>query len=457
MVAWCTTALAYNATDTAKTIATDGSQADTASALAYVKGKAQDGWVMTVGTAGSTYVWTSGLAVDVPYNFTMQGTSASNRPSVTTNGAISIAYALGKVITIKDFIFPETTQTNATWYIKGSGPTAGFRFTNCKWIHPASSGSFIAYIGAQNGYAGTSVEGPYGLIDHCEVDGGGAGFGVWENNNDGTGLAAWRRPMTWGTQKAVYFEDCYFHSPTYTAGRAIVDSYFGGRVVFRRNTVDNIWIGDHGADHAFTKLASALQHEVMHNKFTLSADNVAAPWMVFFRGGTGVIFDNAFSVTGAGAGTGSELTRPVYWAYFRADPGAGPSNGLYDRWYSKTSVAGRLPLSGGLTDYLGTMQPGSGYVGTPGQDPNFPNEPWGSVPIFQWKNTRSGRIYFGNQVGQDGGFIVLNRDWFDYDAADKPSNTGKWVDSYTEYTYPHPLQARSSEQLAAPTNVRIQP
>lgn len=576
-----TSVLAYTANDGAKTILSDGSVLDTDAAITYVKGKAEDGWVLTVGGAGGTYTWLAAdlyaLGVDVPYNFTMQGASPTNRPSIGGDNALAIAITDGKLITVKDMIF-SSARNDYFLYVNGISEVPGFRVTNCKFIfNSPGSPARLGVIG------GTVVgPGPYGLFDHCEFYGTGTGFYIFQNSDDTT--TAWDRPVEFGTEKSVYFEDCWFHSDTFVpVGGPLIDSWRGGGYVFRHNIVDNRAIGDHGTDHASNFILGVLKHEVMHNTFIVSADDVSTDNLVFFRGGTGVIFDNDFNITGAD----SSANNAIWWHYYRANYVAGSSNSLFDRFYTAlnttiasgsngaslpqatihvadttalseddftnpnvtidnlkvTTVAGvqtvtctgktdtsftgcsggtgAMSTGGAVTrasDYLGTQQPGSGpiltrltagsngvtlpqgtlhvedtslfpasgnlivnaesgiaytgktsttltgctggagtlatgqLVGQVGQDPRYPAKPWGSIPIFQWSNRVSGGIAISHTSGGDG-FIVTNRDWYNYDSSDKPGSTGTWVDSYVEYPYPHRLNSGAAPETGGSTNI----
>lgn len=388
------------ANDAAKTVSSDGSISDTQAAVNYVDAKNADGWVLTVGSAGASYTWGSQLSINISHVTTIKGASATNRPTITSAAGgtgISMGVTNGKTITIRDFIFNEwnTSDSSTLFQISGSGVDC-WRITNCKFNHGAPSK--IVRVGNSGG-GGTltlGAEGPYGLVDNCQC-GSGAGFYFFEVGQN------WRRPMTWGTNKAFYVEDCTFTGSSIEFLTA-VDSWNGARYVFRHNTLTNMFVASHGADSAGT-LNSVLQMEVMHNTFTVST---AFDKAFFVRGGTFVFFDN--KLNGAGYNFGVKMT------YFRATPG---TNTAVDRFYPQ--------------DYVGTMMPCSGYVGTTGADPKWPSEPWGSVPAYIWGNTGNAPLQYGIANSNSGGFNAPNRDYF---LTPKPG--------YTEYTYPHPLRTGGS-------------
>lgn len=578
----CSKAYAFDADNAAKTIRSDGSMTDTKNAISYVKARSQEGWVLTVGEPGASYTWTGDVQVNVPRNFTFKGASPTNRPTITTTGGIWFSYAPGKVLTVRDLIVAQNgASNNVSTYINGSGPEPGFRFTNILW----TGGTNIIWIGPFNAHGDTTEEGPYGLVDHCEMNGSWSGFNMWANNMNGDQATAWRRPVDFGTGKSVYFEDNNFHAPQMYAASALVDPFYGGGYVFRHNTVVNRYLADHGADHDGNKKGSALKHEIMHNTISIdSSPGTAVPWFIFLRGGTGVIFDNHF----VNNNPLTEVSRPILWGYFRSSASAGPSNSIFDRFYNalsttiaaasdgaslpqstinvastdqigsgtfnqawttinnikvmtsngvqtvsctgKTSTSftgcgggtGRMTTGGAVTrasDHVGTHQPGSGpivarltaavtlpaatlpidhavifpsnpgaikvgaqsvsctgktsmaltgcsggtgtqavgaYVSDIGQDPQHPTEPWGLMPIVQWSNTKTGNVLNYNAYSGDG-FIEPNRDFYDYGASTKPTDTATWVDQYVEYTYPHPLRsATPTPQPQPPANLHVQ-
>ncbi len=329
----CSSARAFNADNAAKTVRSNGTATDTQAAINYANGKNQDGWVVTIGEPGGSYVWSAAdlyvIRIGGNNTITLQGASPTNRPTISIDTAFGLNYAPGKLVTVKDIIFTENPPGRSpAFFVGGSGPTPGFRFTNVRWQGVFNSQLFV--IGNPGGNGGDRGEGPYGLFDNCSGDYV-TSFIIYNNNGgtDGDAVSpSWRQPIEWGTEKAVYFEDCDFRNASGTiGGTGLIDPYNGGSVVFRYNRVENIMLADHGADHYSNRVKSVLKHEIMHNQFYVT--NGYAPWLIFFRGGTAAIFDNTFnSAKGAGA------TQGIYWNYFRANASAGPANSVYDRWYS---------------------------------------------------------------------------------------------------------------------------
>ncbi|HEX8679514.1 MAG TPA: hypothetical protein VF683_06130 [Chthoniobacterales bacterium] len=237
--------------------------------------------------------------------------------------------------------------------------------------------------------------------------------------------------MSFGTKKAVYVEDCNFTWAGWwgTPG-FITDGDNGARFVVRHCKATNMGIGTHGPDsqpveNGKNPNRSFLQAEVMHNTFTMTGGRDV---VFLLRGGTAVVFDNTVNRTA------SDATLNVFFktAYYRSIQ----NNGVcaVDRVYPK--------------DYFGTQQPGAGVIGdgTTGanQDPNYPNEPWGSVPIYLWDNRINMPIVYAEVGGSE--FVQPNRDVF----------SGKAKPGYTEFTYPHPLQGGGQgAKPSPPANLRL--
>lgn len=416
----CLAAHAFTANDGKKTVATDGGISDTQAAIDYVGGKAEDGWIVTIGRAGRSYDWESALSVSIGHAITIQGASSSSRPTITStvagDGGIKLTLTDDKLVTIKDLAFGEFTADSLIRAF-GSGADT-FRFTNLLFNH--ATAKIAVKIGGVGGGATLTVgaAGPYGVIDNCVVDGGGAAFYFFEVGEN------WRRPHTWGTKYAFYVEACTFTSTTRSVYPAL-DGWAGCRVVFRHNACRNYYFGTHGPDTAGL-LNSALQHEVLDNTFVSADDVNGTDTFILIKGGTAVIRGNTYGKVGL-----SWTNIAVKLGYHRSE---GSQYVAVDRVYP--------------ADYVGTMQPGSGYIGETGRDPKYPDEPWGSVPIYYWDNTANMSFGYGEIGGGGEGFINRDRDYF---------LTGK--PGYTEYAYPHPLRSikvpPADAAPSSPSNLRI--
>jgi hypothetical protein len=400
------TCQAYNANDTTQTISSDGSYLDTSLAVAYVQSKAQDGWVLTVGAPGGSYAWNNALVINIPHVFTIRGADTNNRPTITVTcpsaPGIILDCVSNKTVTLRDFIFNEWQTANCLINVVGNGVDC-FRLTNLTFNHNAGNGA-CAWIG-DNSYPATG-DGPYGLIDHCEISSsinGGYGFYVRDT------FHSWLRPMTLGTRQAVYVENCSFHAASCNTGSPAIDGDNGARFVVRYCSLTNFSLASHGAEALPTN--SVLQWEVMHNIWTMT-DGQGLAFAFLARGGTGVMFSNTFTATGSGF-----YNTAFNMVYYRALAG-GPDNpvpGAPNRFYP--------------ADYLGTQQPGCGVMIGTNSDPNFPSMPWASVPAYYWGSKISAPMFFAEAGGNPTNFVRLGRDFF--------MNTP--APGYSEYIYPHPL------------------
>ena len=342
----------------------------------------------TITLPAGNFNWDSQISITKAITLQGAGPGATNITSSYTGGqAVGIVCVPNQTTTIRDFSVGDTSAGNCFFLVSGSG-IRQYRFTNLSFGGNGHWSIWISSLGDQ-----TQGEGPYGLIDNCTWTGGRAGIYVRDNPN--AVPKSWDRPMTFGTEEAVYMEDCTFSAVSmYPNANIGMDGDNGCRAVFRHNTMQDYCIGWHGADSS-GPINSTLQHEVMHNTWTVT-DGVGQAFVIQFRGGTGVVFDNTFNSQGNGG-----YNNLLYLEYYRASVGGGGVC-TQDRFYPQ--------------DYVGTMQPCSGYVGTTGQDPNYPNEPWGSVPAYYWGNHVNGTLWFTEVgVGLDGYaalFMQLGRDYF---------------------------------------------
>lgn len=129
-----------------------------------------------------------------------------------------------------------------------------------------------------------------GLIDHCKfIDNGITDIVVYGDND-----ASWNRPLTLGTDNAVYVEDCEFSHSALSGDWHSIASNHGSRYVFRYNKihddakVNSTPIDAHGN---FEYDRGSRSYEIYKN--TVHSGHSFQG--IFIRGGTGVIFDNNLS------------------------------------------------------------------------------------------------------------------------------------------------------------------
>ncbi len=228
----------------------------------------------------------------------------------------------------------------------------------------------------------------------------------------GDGNTAWTRALTLGTANAVYIEDNTFTFAYVNDG--CLDAYGGARYVFRYNTITNTTIGHHGCDSGSYR--STHSWEIYENTFDKSTAGTTR--LFFSRGGTGVIYNNTYT----GNYTVMELSN------YR-------SCASYTTW---GICDGDNPIDGNDDASGYHCQDQNGYTSTGTDDGTGPNQI--SSPVYCWGNTLDAvsvglSVYLGCAAVAD--HIQENRDYFNGTA--KPD--------YSAYTYPHPLQGETIEEL----------
>jgi len=138
----------------------------------------------------------------------------------------------------------------------------------------------------------------YGVVDHCEFVIGAwlqaiwVGHSAWGGRTYGDG--SWASPLALGTEKAIFIEDNIFRAEGAGSATATVDSWMGGRWVFRHNRVVNMTIGNHGTESS-GRWRGCFSMEIYRNVFE-RPDPKHWATVGGSRSGTAVIFEN--TVTG---------------------------------------------------------------------------------------------------------------------------------------------------------------
>ena len=279
----------------------------------------------------------------------------------------------------------------------------------------------------------------WGVVDHCYFDLTGFHQGVqihhgnWNGDTGGWGDGSFEDQLHLGTEKAIYIEDCAFQGSG-TPGAGAIDGTFGGRFVFRHNTVTADQVGMHGTEGFRGR--GLRSFEIYENTFT-------SPNGIFFvgcyiRSGTGVIFNNAFNGDGGGTGYRYGIDLVIY----RATTTAGRScsgNNFGAPWGMAT---GSNPWDGntGVRGYPVLDQVGRGACADRVRGDNPINQTTGtaswphnaSEPVYEWGNTIQSIRGETNQlltVQCTDELLQQGRDYFR--ATEMPA--------YTPYAYPHPL------------------
>jgi hypothetical protein len=261
----------------------------------------------------------------------------------------------------------------------------------------------------------------WGVIDHCVFDG--KGYGVIESASyteaeyptpaKGIGAYSWDWPLNLGTDEAVYAEDNVWNFTSDTIS-AVNDQVYGARQVFRHNTINHAFIQTHSTR---ANDRGGLKYEIYDNIF----NGTGFIWPMFFRSGTGVIFNNTIT-------------------------GYSTNNIIVDNQRSCIAYTGKFPRCDGNSSVDGNVPGESGWpcLDQIGRGPGtFGNQP--SVPLYAWNNGSA-------KIKVNGNFdLCLNTGTTQTLAThikSTPHSNGE-VDfvnngttpkpGYIPYTYPHPL------------------
>lgn len=245
-----------------------------------------------------------------------------------------------------------------------------------------------------------------GLIDHCTIirTSHSQGLAVI-----GAGDRDWDKPASLGTKKAVFIEDCRFEFDEPYDGA--LDAYGGARYVFRYNTVWNTHAGHHGRDSGGYRSVNLF--EFYNNTFTATGLETGQR-SLFFRGGTGVVFDNIWESDGQS------------WQWYR-----GIEIANYCSCPQQFEACG-WPA---CTTYPCMDQVGRACDITPPiSDPLSYDQLL--EPIYEWNNTNNGsdeKIYADDSCAAAIEHMQEGRDFFN--DTQRPG--------YRPYIYPHPLAVQS--------------
>lgn len=343
----------------------------------------------------------------------MKGAGAGKtilKKTTSANGVMFLIYTppLGT------FLMSDLTIDGGGLYVSPSGTIRvlgtsnnlnAFRFHHFELLNSAGRGFEIALKGFEIG----------GLIDHGTITQTGSGT-KWFSL-EGTGPEQhqpFARPLSLGSNKAVFVEDNVIEN---TDVRENIDgwndAYAGARYVWRYNTHLGCpaEIGHHGADSGNAR--GVISAEIYSNRFTQTRKCNYKTRGLFFRSGTGVVFDNTW--TGEGYYPGMELTN------YRSD---GITN--YPPWGTCNGSSpwdGNVPGEYGwpCLDQIGhVFGPKAGGLST-------------SEPLYGWNNTWNGQIsrFYAETINHKSNrHIKEGRDFFN--ETRRPG--------YAPYTYPHPLQ-----------------
>jgi len=361
-------------------------------------------------------------------NITVQGQGDdSTYVSLTGTTLFSITATTKAKFVIKNMDITTDVGDGNTIYIYHNqatptgGGSDGFRITGLT-MHTDASGSsnrLIMILGLV-----------FGVIDNCDFDQNQAGNVIavesyYNSSSCGSanpGCESWEDvALGLGGDSAVYIEYCTFDTGTADTGETqswVVDSYYGSRVVFRYNTVVGRWgaVSTHWAGNSNWS-RGPLKFEVYENTF----NNINAP--IQMHGGTGVIYNNTFNDSKAITIGDRRSCLQVYTTNCDGNDSTHDGNVSDNGW----------PCS----DQIGR---GGGAWGS---------QP--SLPLYLWNNGGATAGLMGGCF--DGGTLQASHvkstahangevDYCEHSTT-MPSSCGTHTNTYSPYTYHHPLRGEA--------------
>ncbi|MBN1183611.1 MAG: T9SS type A sorting domain-containing protein [Bacteroidales bacterium] len=348
---------------------------------------AQDG--DTVMIPAGNCMWTEALIIDPMPSIFILGAGIDQTVIIDSTGTgwmqapFWINGIENKPFRISNITFEGRSSEYGAICIRGA--CKNFRVDSCEFDDLVGRGIMVA------GYS-------FGVIDHC----------IFRECRQGAspgcdGEDSWNRPLTLGSQYAVYIEDCYFDYRTKQDGA--IDAYDGARYVFRHNQVHNTGIGHHGTCGG---TRSTFSYEIYEN--TIESDETLFR-AVFLRGGTGVVFNNTFTNYYVGISTTN----------YRTCHNEGIDCPNYGRCDGTNPLDGNTP----------------GMMGYPCFDQVGRSTFQGLEPLFAWNNT----------LDDENAGITVTSGWpecsdpspFDHIQENRDFYNDSIRPGYKPYIYPHPL------------------
>ena len=422
----------------------------------------------TVKVPAGSSTWTTYVTIPNDKKITLQGAGKSS--TVITMSSAGTAINLGKSgsrITGIGFI-------NAGIFSDGYD----FRVDHCSMFFDSWANGISVYSTANPAVI------PTGVIDNntfinMRVLVSGSNFLLSEN---GVQNGLWATQLNLGSSEAVYIEDNIYTKGT--GGINAVDGNYGGRFVFRYNTVDGLNLEAHSVQNYPTSNRAIRKWEIYGNIVNNTYAFTFTPYTI--RGGTGIIFSN------------SSIGN---WTY---------NNIMMDNVRdSATYTADNNTDGGGKCDGDHIFDGNQDATGWPCRDQigtSYDSVQWVYSPVGSWSQTLTPAYIWNNKKENNANIpvfireysqnhIIPNRDYYDYNAsfngtsgvgcgtlAARPAScttgvaywatnqsctdlTGMvganpttpiagtlykctapntWTAYYTPYTYPHPLQGISN-------------
>lgn len=397
--------------------------------------------ILLVGSArATTYTAASCSTADINTQITTVNAGAGGDTLVVPPGYCTWTAALTtftKAVTLKGYgayIYVDGvdapinfgTAANCTlegFKIEWSGVPGGTRVVDIRgqsfrvawniFINTATGGSSSNPSIYING--GSGISHPTGVVDHNDftkisiISRGNIG----QPGNPGVDPEPWRLASSIGNAdqtSVVYVENNYFTRSDATHN--VVDADYGGRYVFRYNTLTNASTECHSINGNWR---GGRSWEIYGNSFTAT---VAMDHAFFQRAGTGVIFNNTINGTNYASGG------------FKFDN---------IRSYTNVATAG---CCDGLSSWDANTVDEEGWpcrdqIGRGIDSADWPTSTQASEPVYEWNNTRNGVDWDPTVVNTgatckpsgSAADIVAGRDYF--------TDAGE-LSGYVTYTYPYP-------------------
>ncbi len=208
--------------------------------------------------------------------------------------------------------------------------------------------------------------------------------------SESTGTGSLKYDPGFGTANAIFIEDCTLSQDA--AGDASVELYTGGKAVVRHNTMTNFTLGIHGNDSSIrTGHSAEIYNNTIHNDTGTSHEGI-----VKARGGTGVVWGN--TITNTGATNSNKIVLKSYRTVF--DPfsyNSGQLDGSY-------AYDGNTPVTDGTGTHDGPNN--SAVLSDSGQSwtTNFYLGDGGTSSPGDYLQT----YYVWNRTDGSGGFATAN-------------------------------------------------
>jgi len=261
----------------------------------------------------------------------------------------------------------------------------------------------------------------YGLVDHCSFEATEShGGNVQPVSFSGPGAPNYRKPLTLGTDQAMYFEDndVYIAKSAGASGRRSgnnpwIAPHGGSRIVIRHNKIVNAELEIYRP--GLNKLYGSQTAEIYDNQF--SVDDGTSQIIMCIGAGTAMVFNNTATGTSYWKPPAIMLRNERAWRDLPGFPKAD----------------GKQPDDG---NQIPAGQLGAGY-------PCFGQVGWATnvdgifkpTPCYAWNNTLNGmplRMAVDHRVqANEATTIKEGREFFN----EKPP-----AGYYKPYVYPHPLQ-----------------